>query len=208
MKTWTAIWLVLVLAFGPVARAAGDELHPEHDPEEELHPGEVEYVVDVGLIEKVVNWTAGVLGTVLAGWYITEELDVNDKDPAPDPAKKAAAEQAEPPVAPVGEYDLRISGMFLGSPVVVDCGTFTPGLTFSPDQPGVITAMIPSTCKTATAGGQWRPGYGAEIVLALPDPFYTGIAQISGTDIILPSGSVLRAAPGASITVTRRELVP
>lgn len=198
--------LLSALLFLRPARAA-DDLAPEH----ELEPGEVEYVVDVGLIQKTINWTAGILATAFAGWYVADELQVNDKDPAPDPAKQAAAEQltATPrPTAPVGEYTILISGMFTGSPTVADCGTFIPGLTFSTQQSGVISAVMPSNCQQATTGGQWRPGYGLEIVLALPDPFYTGIARVSGTDIILPSGAVLRPAPGASITVTRTATAP
>lgn len=162
------------------------------------------------------KWAAGIGATVFTGWWAAERADFweNEADhPAPaappstlSPAALAAASSQASGAGSAEVLNLVISGVFLGPVQVLEGRQFTPGLTFlqgPPGRAGEISAFLSSDGSNRQGGGTWRATYGNEIVIAVPDGAYAGLATIQGANIVLSSGIVLRPQSGASAAFVR-----
>ncbi len=174
--------------------AAGE---PAGSPEEEEGEWELMY-------PRTTYTAGGILGGILL-FLVGDNFSVSKKqaDPPPPTAAQLAAQQQAAAALGTGSPNLTrrllISGVFAGSAMALDCGDFTPALTFSGAFADLGSGAISDYASSATcaplgsaqSGRQWtwRQVADNEILVTGSDPFYVGRLRVSADGILtLPNG--------------------
>lgn len=151
------------------------------------------------------TYTAGGGALGLALYWLLGHVDISSKksDPPQPTAAQLAARQDAAAALGTGTPNLTrrllISGVFAGSAMALDCGSFTPALTFSGAFADLGSGAISDYASSATcaplgsaqSGRQWtwRQVADNEILVTGSDPFYVGRVRVSADGILtLPNG--------------------
>ncbi len=156
------------------------------------------------LYPRTTYTAGGILGGILL-YLVGDSVDVSSKksDPPPLTAAQLAAQQQAAAALGTGTPNLTrrllISGVFAGNAMALDCGSFTPALTFSGAFADLGSGAISDYASSATcaplgsaqSGRQWtwRQVADNEILVTGSDPFYVGRLRVSSDGILtLPNG--------------------